>query len=278
LLYGLEDIKTVEYLISQKLDPNTGSPLEDEQRIALHQLRRVIDYAEATDCRRTVQLSYFGEVFTGNCNACDNCCHPKPIADWTVEAQMLLSCVARFAQRGQQFGLNYTIDVLRGSKSKRILDYGHDQLSTYGIGQSRSLDEWRRLGRSLVHQQLVDETVDGYPVLELNALSWEILRNQRTVMLAIELKPQDPLPQASDTADDDEVEALFARLQKLRKRLADEQFLPPYIVFSNASLREMARRQPVTLEQFAQISGVGDRKLAQYGDVFLAEICAFQEE
>lgn len=277
LYFGAGDIRTVEFLISQKVDPNTGEPLEDEQRIATQQLRRVINYAEATDCRRTIQLSYFGEDFRGNCDTCDNCRYPKPIEDWTTEAQKFLSCVARFAQRGKTFGIGYTIDVLRGSKADRILKNKHDTLSTYGIGKDRSTEEWRMIARSLVHQRLVDETTDGYSVLVLNELSWEVLRGQRTVMIAVDKVKPTPAVTPAIPVNTEEAEELYERLQKLRKRLADEQAVPPYVIFSNASLRLMAQQQPQNRGQFLEISGVGSRKLAQYGEVFLDEIREFRE-
>lgn len=278
LYFGAGDIKTVEFLIAQKVEPSTGEPLEQEQRIATQQLRRVINYAEATECRRTIQLSYFGENFPGNCDNCDNCRFPKPIEDWTIAAQKFLSCIARFEQRNQSFGMGYTIDVLRGSKAERLLKNGHDKLSTYGIGKDHTLEEWRMLGRSLIHQQLVDESTDGYSVLKLNDLSWEILRKQRTVTIAVsQLKPAVAAAPTTpiNTA---EVEELYNLLQTLRKRLADEQAVPPYVIFSNSSLRLMAQQQPQTRSQFLQISGVGDRKLSQYGEVFLNEIRAFRQE
>jgi ATP-dependent DNA helicase RecQ len=278
LFYSYADVKTIEYIIAQKVDPNTGEALEDEQRIATQQLRRVINYAEATDCRRTIQLSYFGEDYPGNCGNCDNCKFPKPVEDWTVEAQKFLSCVARFAQRGRNFGMVHTIDVLRGSKNKRVIDNKHETLSTYGIGKDISAEEWKMLGRSLIHQRLVDESTDGYSVLKLNDLSWEVLRGAREVKIAID-KPKPALTISQIVAvDTPESEELFERLQKLRKRLADEQSVPPYVVFSNASLRLMAQQQPQTRQQFLNISGVGTRKLAQYGDVFLAEIREFRQD
>ncbi|WP_421655451.1 DNA helicase RecQ [Leptothermofonsia sp. ETS-13] len=277
LYFGVGDIKTVEYLISQKIDPTTGKPLEDEQRIATQQLRRVVNYAEATECRRIIQLGYFGETFPGNCNQCDNCRYPKPVEDWTIEAQKFLSCVARFTQRGQHFGIGHTIDVLRGAKNERVLKNGHDKLSTYGIGKERSSEEWRMLARSLIHQRLVDETTDGYSVLKLNDQSWEVLRKQRKVEMAV-IATRPDTSTTTTTIDTEETEALFERLQKLRKRLADEQSVPPYVVFANTSLREMARKQPQNRSQFAEIIGVGSRKLSQYGDIFLAEIRGFREE
>jgi ATP-dependent DNA helicase RecQ len=277
LYYSPGDIKTIEYLIGNKVDPNTGAPLEAEQRIATQQLRRVINYAEATECRRIIQLGYFGESFPGNCDGCDNCRYPKPVENWTVEAQKFLSCIGRFTQKGRSYGTGYTIDVLRGSKEKRILLNQHDQLSTYGIGKDHSKEEWQNLARSLLHQGLLEETTDGYPVLQLNQLSWEVLRGKRQVMIAIAPQRRD-VSKATITTDNPAAEALFQRLQRLRKHLADEQGVPPYVVFSNATLRSMSHKQPQTQPQLAEISGVGSRKLAQYGATFLAEIIEFREE
>jgi ATP-dependent DNA helicase RecQ len=278
LYYSPGDIKTIEFLIGNKVDPNTGEALEDEQRIATQQLRRVINYAEALECRRIIQLGYFGEAFGGNCGTCDNCRHPKPMEDWTIEAQKFLSCVGRFAQNGQHYGANYAIDVLRGSKEKRILLNRHDQLSTYGIGKERTAEQWKTLSRSLLHQGLIDESTDGYPVLKLNELSWEVLRGKRPVMVGIAPAKLGTIAQAVASSGDPESEELFQRLNRLRKRLADEQGNPPYVVFSNATLRFMTQIQPQNRAQFAQVSGVGDRKLSKYGDVFIAEILAFRAD
>ena len=277
LYFGMGDIKTIEYLIAQKIDRETGMALEEEQRIATQQLRRVINYAEATECRRIIQLGYFGESFPGNCDNCDNCKYPRPISDWTIESQKLLSCVARFSKQGRNFGLAYTIDVLRGSKSDRVLKNGHDTLSTYGIGKDRTQNEWRILGRSLLHQGLVDETSDGYSVLTLNPLSWEVLKSQRKVEIAI--APSLPTAETADISTNSaEIQSLYNRLHKLRKQYADANKVPPYVIFADSSLRLMAQQQPQTLAQFAQISGVGARKLAQYGEMFTGEIRAFRAE
>ncbi len=277
LYFGMGDIKTIEYLIAQKIDRETGEALAEEQRIATQQLRRVINYAEASECRRIIQLGYFGESFPGNCDNCDNCKYPRPISDWTIESQKLLSCVARFSKQGRNFGLNYTIDVLRGSKADRVLKNGHDTLSTYGIGKDRTQDEWRMLGRSLLHQGLVDETSDGYSVLTLNPSSWEILKGERKVEIAI--TPTIAKAERMEIGtNSDEIQSLYNRLQKLRKQYADANKVPPYVIFADSSLRLMAQQQPQTLAQFAQISGVGARKLAQYGEMFTAEIRAFRSE
>lgn len=273
LFFGYGDIRTIEFLIEQKVDPATGEPLAAEQQIARQQLRQVIDYAEGIECRRTIQLGYFGERFAGNCGNCDNCLRPRSPQDWTIEAQKLLSCVARCKER---YGMTYIIDVLRGSKDKRILANQHDQLSTYGIGRDHSADEWRTLGRSLIHQGLMDETTDGYAVLKLNALSWEILRKQRTVLIALPNRPT--AVQTVQTEAKANAEMLFEHLRHLRKQLADEQSVPPYVVFADSSLRLMAQLQPQSLDAFSQISGVGSHKLARYGPRFVETIRAFCQE
>lgn len=267
LLFGGGDIRTVDYLIEQKNDPR-------EQRVAHQQLRQVIDYAEGADCRRTILLSYFGERFTGNCGKCDNCLNPKPIEDWTIEAQKFLSCVARCRER---FGMVHIIDVLRGSRKQKIEKYGHHLLSTYGIGKDKSVDAWKMLARSLLHQGLVSETNDGYRVLKLNKRSWEILRSQRQVEIAV---TKAPAAKASGNMSNLAIEAqmLFDKLRQLRKHLADNHSVAPYVIFADSSLRLMAQLKPKTLESFGKISGVTDYKLNQYGEQFVSEIRAFCAE
>lgn len=272
LFYSAKDIHTIEWLIERKVDPVTGESLENEQRIARQQLRQVIDYAESIVCRRTVQLGYFGETFAGACGGCDNCCHPKPVEDWTIPAQKLLSCVARCQER---YGMSYIIDVLRGSKNKKVLQRRHDQLSTYGIGQDITVDQWRLLGRTLLHQGLLTETTDGYPVLKLNDLSWEVMWHKRSVYVPIPIAPVQPQP---SEARRQESEALFQRLRALRKELADQQSVPPYMIFADSSLKLMTQQQPQTLAEFAKISGVGKRKLEQYGQQLTVAIRTHRQE
>jgi ATP-dependent DNA helicase RecQ len=279
LYFGAADIRTAEYLIQQKVDPETGEPLEEEQRIGRQQLRQVLNYAESTECRRAVQLRYLGETFAGPCDACDNCCEPRTMQDWSVDARQFLSCIARLAQRGQRFGAAYIIDILRGSRSERILARGHDSLSVYGVGKQRPVQDWRTLARALMHQGLIDETQDGYPVLSLNAASWEVMRNERPVQIAITAKSRvrsTPAAAAAATAAElttaPDRSALFERLRALRKRLADEHGVPPYVIFHDATLREMSERRPLTLSQFAGLRGVGEAKLARYGELFIAAL------
>jgi ATP-dependent DNA helicase RecQ len=265
LFFGYGDVKTIDYIIEQKPDPQ-------EQRIARQQLRRVINYAESTDCRRTIQLSYFGDSFPGNCGTCDNCCNQKPVEDWTIEAMKFLSCVARCQEK---FGMNHIIDVLRGSKSQKVLQYQHHQLSTYGIGKDRSADEWKKLSRSLLNQGFLDEKTDGFPILKLNEKSWEIMKRQRTVQIAIE--PQREVAEKVRYLAV-EVEGLFAILRTLRKQIADEQFVPPYVVFADKSLRDMAEKRPQNLREFEEVYGVGSNKRDKYGKVFLEAIRTFCQE
>jgi ATP-dependent DNA helicase RecQ len=273
LYLGFGDIKTIEFLIAQKTDPETGTPLEEEQKVAKQQLRQVIDYAEGTECRRRIQLRYFGENFAGDCGNCDNCLRPKQQSDWSIEAQKFLSCVYRC---GQRFGTKYIIDVLRGSKDKRILQNQHDRLSTYGIGADRSADQWKLLARTLLHQGLIAETTDGYSILRLNTQSKAVLKGDLPVWVAL---PNLPVARSeASSARRDLAEALFDRLRRLRKQIADRQSVAPYIVFSDSSLKAMSLEQPQTLAEFAEISGVGSRKLTQYGETFVAEIRTFCEE
>ena len=271
LYFGAGDIRTAEFLIQQKVDAITGEPLEDEQRQARQQLREVLSYAESTECRRAVQLRYFGESFAGSCGACDNCVDPRQRVDATLQSKQFLSCVARLAQRGERFGTTYVIDILRGAQSQRLIDRGHTSLSVYGIGKQYSVAEWRHIARALLHQKLVNETQDGYPVLLLNQDSWAVLRGERTVDIV-----QAPVKtRAGATTTRVEIptsavdESLFDALRALRKRLAQESGVPPYVIFHDATLRAMAQTRPTSLEAFATIGGVGQSKLAKYGSAFI---------
>jgi len=267
ILFGWGDVHTVKYLINQKQDPS-------EQRIAQQQLNQIIDYAESSVCRRKIQLGYFGETFETPCNNCDNCISPAPIEDWTIEAQKFLSCVYRCDQR---FGMNHIIDVLRGSRKKRILELKHDQLSTHNIGANHTVDEWRMLCRALIHQGLLDETTDGYSVLKLNKKSNQVLKKLVSVEIPVATKIEKPA--SNQTPTDSDLTSLDSdlmnQLRSLRKQLADKQSVPPYVVFSNESLRQMAQNKPQTHKEFSDISGVGSRKLTQYGETFTQTIRDF---
>jgi ATP-dependent DNA helicase RecQ len=269
LYFGAGDIRTAELIISQKVDPVSFEPLVDEQRIARQQLRHVLNYAESSECRRAVQLRYFGEVLEGKCSACDNCIEPRSTIDRTTEAKQFLSCIARLAQRRERYGAAYVIEVLRGGETQRVITRDHGSLSTYGIGKDLGLHEWRDIARALLHQGLMTQSQDGYAVLSLNEASWQVLRGERTVQVGESVKPARGRKTAKPVIAGDGDNALFQALRALRKRLADEAGMPPYIIFNDASLRDMAQRQPTTLEEFSTIAGVGQAKLARYGDQFV---------
>ncbi len=273
LFFNYGDRMKVEYIIAQK-------PSEQEQYIARQQVQQVIAYCDNIVCRRQVLLGYFGETLLDeNCGNCDNCLRLENLEDHTIDAQKFLSCVARTQQR---FGMRHIIEVLRGANTQKIRDYGHDQLSTYGIGKEQSVDEWMHIGRALLQQGLLSQTTDSYPVLKLNALSMEILRRQRSVQIDMPVqRVQTPARQEKSNGRSPvlkpEEEGLFQRLRDLRKEIADEQGVPPYIIFSDATLRAMAQQRPQSLSHFAQIPGVGERKLEAYFTPFTNEICAYCE-
>ncbi|HEU5134850.1 MAG TPA: DNA helicase RecQ [Steroidobacteraceae bacterium] len=274
LYFGAGDIRTAEFIIDQKVDPVTLEPLADEQRIARQQLRQVLSYAESGECRRAVQLRYFGEIFAGKCNACDNCLEPRASIDRTTEAKQFLSCVARLAQRRERYGVAYVIEILRGAETQRIITRDHGSLSVYGIGKHLGLQEWRDIARALLHQGLMTQSQDGYAVLSLNEASWQVLKGERAVQVGESVKPavvrkaSKAVPASTSTSASVD-NGLFESLRTLRKRLADEAGMPPYIIFNDASLREMAQRQPTTLQEFSTIFGVGQAKLARYGGQFV---------
>ena len=261
LFFSHGDRAKVEYLIAQKPD-------EQEQFIARHQLQQAVAYSESSACRRRVLLAYFGETLRDeNCSNCDNCLSPATLEDRTADARKFLACIVRTQER---FGMRHIVDVLRGANTQKIRDYGHDQLSTFGIGKDLSADAWLYLGRALLQQDLVSQSTDGYPILRLNTLSWEILRKQRSVQVAE--PPRNATTQQETRVLEPEAERLFQHLRNLRKQIADEQGVPPYVVFPDTSLRAMAQQRPQSREQFAQIPGVGGRKLEAYFTSFTRAI------
>ena len=263
LFFSYGDRAKVEYLIAQKPD-------EQEQAIARYQLQQAVAYSESSTCRRRVLLAYFGETLRDeNCSNCDNCHSPATLEDRTADARKFLACIVRTQER---FGMRHIVDVLRGANTQKIRDYGHDQLSTFGIGKDLSADAWLYLGRALLQQGLVSQSTDGYPILRLNTLSWEILRKQCSVQVAE--PPRNATTQQETRVLEPEAEQLFQHLRNLRKQIADEQSVPPYIVFPDTSLRAMAQQRPQSREQFAQIPGVGGRKLEAY---FTSFTCAIRD-
>jgi ATP-dependent DNA helicase RecQ len=243
-----------------------------EQRVAREQLRNMVHFAESSQCRRATLLRYFGEDWPDQaCDACDNCINPPEKFDGTVVAQKFLSCVYRVhKQSGFNFGLNHIVEVLTGGNSERIHKWNHQQLSTYGIGNELGRGEWQAVGRELIRLGYLQQSSGQMSVLELTGSGREALRSRSTVQLTkLRAIAETKLPRTGEIPCD---ETLFERLRVLRRRLADERDVPAYVIFSDATLREMARHYPQTIEQFGRISGVGRRKQEQFAEVFLGEI------
>ncbi len=252
--------------------------------MAARQMRMMADFAEGTDCRRVALLDYFGEVWPGdNCGGCDICLQPRETWDATLHAQKLLSCVFRIRQKsGFSTGLNHVVEVLTGANTEKIRKWYHDQLSTYGIGRDTPRTEWALLGRQLIRLGLIEASADSYQTLSLTREGLAALMNREPVMLTRAPAVAAPvsggagrLSKAGAIACD---EGLFAELRALRKKLADEKGVPPYVVFGDTSLRHMCRAYPRAEREFLAIPGVGAQKLADYGAAFMGAIAAWLEE
>jgi ATP-dependent DNA helicase RecQ len=249
----------------------------DEQRVAREQLQQIIHYADSPACRRAELLRYFGETFPdGNCGGCDNCLSPRATFDGTQAALKFLSCVFRVAQKSRfSVGLNHIVEILTGADSDKIRRWRHETLSTYGIGGEHSRAQWQAIGRELIRLGCLRQAAEKYSVLELTEEGRAVLRERRKMVLttpAAAPAAAEKRPRAGEIACD---EALFEQLRRLRKQLADQQNLPAYIVFSDVALRQMARHYPASQGEFMRISGVGEKKLAEYGTAFLGEIAVW---
>ncbi|GDY21024.1 ATP-dependent DNA helicase RecQ [Verrucomicrobiota bacterium] len=249
-------------------------PDEAERRIAREQLQTMVHYAEINECRRATLLDYFGETYPdANCGACDNCLAPRSTYDGTLAAQKLLSCVFRIKQKsGFSVGLNHVIAVLTGGDTDRVRQWGHHELSTYGIGKEHTRQEWGIIARELMRLGYLAQSTGQFPTIELAAEGMAALKDRRKITLTKPMAaPQAATQRAGDIACD---ELLFDKLRALRQQLADAQGVPPYIVFGDNSLRLMARNYPANETDFRRISGVGDAKWRSYGPAFLEEIRA----
>lgn len=264
LLFGMQDVTAVRALIEQGSDP-------DQVRVELHKLNAMIGLAESEQCRRRALLGYFGEELRADCGNCDICLDPPERYDATVDAQKLLSCVYRV---GQRFGARHIVDVLRGADSARIRQHGHNRLSTYGIGRERSAEAWLSLVRQLIHRGLLRQDIADYSTLKLTPAAWPVLRGEQRIELAVPREREAARPAARPRKrailDTEPVDArLFERLRALRRRLAEERGVPAYVVFSDATLAAMAALRPRTPEELLNVPGVGQAKLARWGDAFL---------
>lgn len=250
---------------------------EAEKQVARKQLQQMVHYAESGECRRAALLEYFGEAFSnGNCGACDNCLFPRETYDGTVAAQKFLSCIYRIREHsGFAVGLNHIVEILTGADTEKIRNWRHRDLTTYGVGKELSRPEWTAIGRELVRLGLVKQDAARFNVLETTPEGRAWLAERKPIRLT---KPMLVAPaKVSHAGEITCDEALFERLRGLRKRLADERGVPPYIVFSDVSLRQMARLYPVCDRDFLRITGVGERKILEFGEMFMEEISCYLE-
>ena len=250
---------------------------EQEQQVARAQLRQIVHYAESAGCRRAELLDYFGENFPlDNCGACDNCLEPRDTYDGTIVAQKFLSCVYRIAQNSRfGVGMNHIIEVLTGADTDKVRRWGHDRLTTYGIGAEFSRPQWAAVGRELMRLGYLAVAEGEYATLELTPEGLAVLKARTPITLT---KPMN-LPKAKRaTRREGDIECdeiLFERLRTLRRKLADERKVPAYIVFGDTTLRAMARYYPNTPDAMEGIPGMGEKKRAEFAEVFAAEIAAY---
>ncbi len=267
LLFGYGDIAISRGLIEKSNNP-------EQKRIELHKLQAMVGFGEAQTCRRKVLLGYFGERLEEDCGNCDVCLNPPETYDATVDAQKALSCVFRV---GQRFGVGHVVDVLRGAQTQRVLDLGHDKLSTYGIGAEKVADAWSSLIRQLIHRGYLVQDVASYSVLKLTAAARPLLRGEEQLVMAkprIRVKTLQKKGRAR-VGDFDYDDDLFDVLRIRRKRLADEAGVPPYVIFGDATLAEMATKMPTDEAAMLEINGVGKHKLKRFGHEFIDEIIGY---
>jgi ATP-dependent DNA helicase RecQ len=270
-------------------------PNPQEREIARAQLEKMIHYAEIATCRREFLLGYFGEKFrptdggdalprvpadlqvspteSVQCGGCDNCLAPRATWDGTLAAQKFLSCVYRIREKSRfGVGIQHVVEVLCGAETEKVRKFGHHTLSTYDIGREHTRAEWGAIGRELVRLGLLYQNPEKFNIVELTDAGRTALKSRQTITLTRPVAPTEPAKHRAGEIACDEV--LFEKLRALRKQLADERAVPPYIIFSDVSLRQMARYYPANEKDFSRISGVGERKLGEFGEVFLREIAA----
>ncbi|WP_075179968.1 DNA helicase RecQ [Neptunomonas phycophila] len=266
MVYGLQDVIFLRQMLEGSQAP------EQFKQVERQKLEAMLGFCEITTCRRQVLLSYFGEDDHEPCGNCDTCLEPVAQWDGTEAARQALSAVYR---TGQRFGVNHVVDVLMGKRTDKVVSEGHDKVSTWGIGKSLNKAQWRSVFRQLVGRGLLRVDPDGYGVLHLADMCRPILKGEASLMLREDIKPaktgqsKSRVPQSQLSSDDYQ---LWEALKRLRKQLADNQDVPPYVIFHDATLMEMVMNRPSTHQQLQRISGVGERKLSLYGDAFLEAI------
>ncbi|QLE87245.1 DNA helicase RecQ [Shewanella sp. Scap07] len=270
MLFDPSDIGRVRHLIEQS-EPGP------QQQVEFHKLNTMAAFAEAQTCRRQVLLHYFDESATQACGNCDICLDPPKRYNGVEDAQKVLSCIYRLQQR---FGINHLIDVLRGSKAANVVDRGHDKLSTWGIGKDKTHEFWLSVVRQIIHLGYASQDISRGSSVTLNPLARDVLKG------SVELQLAEPrLEIATITKRRSSARAplnydrkLFARLKLLRRTLAEELDVPPYLVFNDATLAEMAAMLPTSAGEMLAVNGVGETKLNRFGDEFLDEISNYLSE
>lgn len=240
------------------------------KNIEQHKLNAMGAFAEAQTCRRLVLLNYFGEGRQQSCDNCDICLDPPRRYNGLLEAQKALSGIYRV---GQRFGIGYVVDVLRGANNQRIREFQHDKLSVYGIGRELPTEHWVSVLRQLIHLGLVTQNIAMHSALQLTEAARQVLRGEAPLMLAV---PRLAVPRSKNNSQKfygaHYDRKLFASLRKLRKAIADEENIPPYVVFNDATLIEMAEQMPLTSNEMLAVNGVGQRKLERFGQPFMLMI------
>jgi ATP-dependent DNA helicase RecQ len=267
MAYGLGDVVSMRQMLM------SGDAPEERKRVELQKLDALLGFCESTACRHQTLLRYFGEEHPGDCGQCDNCLEPVDTWDATQAAQMALSCVYR---TGQRFGVVHLIDVLLGKETAKIEQFRHQQLSTFGIGKELAQAQWSSVYRQLVAAGLLNVDMEGYGGLRLAEAARPVLRGEQEVWLRRDAAPVKRKPdkagrdshlrEAAAGANED---PLWQALKAKRLELAREQGVPPYVIFHDSTLLEILNRKPQALDEMGRITGVGQAKLAKYGDIFL---------
>ncbi|MFS1538608.1 MAG: ATP-dependent DNA helicase RecQ [Candidatus Phlomobacter fragariae] len=263
LFYDPADLSWLRCCLPEK----SAGQLHEIER---HKLNAMGDFAEAQTCRRLVLLNYFGENRQQPCGNCDICLDPPKRYDGLIDAQKVLSCIYR---TGQRFGIGYIVDILRGAKHQRIREFGHDKLLVYGLGKEQSHEHWVSVCRQLIHMGLVSQNIAHFSALQLTEAARPILRDEVPLQLAVaRVLSKKNRNQQNKNYQNHYDKKLFAKLRQLRKVIANEENIPPFVVFNDATLIEMAERCPVQPNELLLINGVGQRKLSRFGDAFMTLI------
>jgi ATP-dependent DNA helicase RecQ len=273
MIYGLQDVVRLQ----QMAQGSDGS--EQFKRAEQHKLEAMLGLCEVTSCRRKVLLSYFADEAPSQCGNCDNCQLPPVTWDATEAAQKVLSCVYR---TGQRFGVVHVMDVLQGKENEKVLQHGHQKLSTFGIGSDIHEAQWRSVIRQLVVRGFLRVDIEGYSALQLTDLCRPVLKGEQLLHLRKEEVKAPPTKKGAaksyrKTQISPEDQELWDELRECRKYLAEEHNVPPYLIFHDATLKEMLDIMPMSRSELLAITGVGESKLEKYGADFVEIICRYAD-